>query len=211
MFKGMMSSPGFSLQFAPTSADVAASGDIGYTAGTYQLTMNGASDRGKYVEVWKKENGTWKATRDIFNSDMPPAAPAAHAIVTPTKLTWGPAPPSLPAGAKLAVVSGNPGKAEPFIARLQMPAGYTVAPHWHPTDENVTVLSGTFALGMGDTLDPKAAQDLPAGGVGVLPAQMHHYAIARTAATIQINAMGPFVVNYVNAADNPAAAAQSSK
>lgn len=204
----MFTSPGFALQFAPTRAEVGAGGDIGYTAGTYEMTMGGVTDKGKYVTLWKKQqDGSWKVAEDIFNSDMPAVPSAEHIMTTAAKLTWGPAPTALPPGAQLAVVSGDPSKAAPFIVRLQFPAGYAVAPHWHPTDENVTVISGTLALGMGDTLDRAAAQDLPAGSVAVLPAQMHHYAIARTAATVQINGTGPFVVNYVNPADAPAAAA----
>ena len=205
-YKGMSGSPGFSLQFTPTAANVAGSGDLGYTSGAYQMTMNGATDKGKYVTVWTKEGGQWKVSQDIFNSDMPPTPTAAHVMVPAGKVTFGPVPPVLPAGGKMAVLAGDPSKAEPFIARLQMPAGYTIAPHWHPTDENVTVISGTLALGMGDALDKAGAQDLPAGSAAVLPAQMHHYAIARTATTVQINAMGPFVVNYVNPADAPKAA-----
>jgi quercetin dioxygenase-like cupin family protein len=68
-----------------------------------------------------------------------------------------------------------------------MPAGYRIAPHWHPTDEHVTVLSGTFALGMGDSFDAAVAKDAPTGGYQVLPARMHHYVLARTATTVQVH------------------------
>ncbi len=90
-----------------------------------------------------------------------------------------------------------------FVIRIQMRAGYLVAPHWHPTDEHVTVLSGTVALGMGESVDKAAMQDVGAGGYALLPAQMRHYAMARTAATIQVHGMGPFVINYVNPSDDP--------
>jgi len=112
----------------------------------------------------------------------------------------------MPPGAKLAVLSGDPSKSEPFVLRAQLPAGYTVAPHWHPTDEHVTVLAGTFAFGMGDVLDKAALTDVPAGGYALMPAQMHHYAVAKTAATIQVHAMGPFAITYVNPTDDPSRA-----
>jgi quercetin dioxygenase-like cupin family protein len=105
------------------------------------------------------------------------------------------------------VVSGDPGKAGPFAVRLKMPTGYKIAPHWHPTDEHVTVLSGTLALGMGEKFDKAAMKDLPAGGYGRLPAEMRHFAMAKTAAIVQVHGMGPFVLTYVNPADDPSKAA----
>jgi quercetin dioxygenase-like cupin family protein len=196
------STPGFSLRWTPVKADVSAAGDVGYTVGTYEASMNGATEKGKYVVVWKKQpDGTWKAAEDIFNADATGAPPSKPVMLAASGLTWGDPPPVLPAGAKMAVVSGDPSKPELFAVRLQMPAGYKIAPHWHPTDENVTVLSGTFGLGMGETFG--AVKDLPAGSYAVLPAAMRHFAKAVTATTVQVDGMGPFVVNYVNAADDP--------
>jgi quercetin dioxygenase-like cupin family protein len=131
---------------------------------------------------------------------------STHIAITPADVKWGQPPPSLAKGAEFAVVSGDPGKAGPFVIRLKFPAGYKVAPHWHPTDEHVTVLSGTMALGMGEKFDEAAMKELPAGSYGVLPAEMRHFAIAKTAATIQVHGMGPFVLNYVNPADDPSKA-----
>ena len=208
VFKQMSSAPGFTLQWSADKAEIGGAGDIGYTTGTYQAAQGGGSERGKYVTVWKKQaDGQWKVVEDIFNADAIPAPPPGqHAVVAPAKMTWGPAPPSLPPGAKMAVISGDPSQAVPFVIRAQLPAGYTIAPHWHPTDEHVTVVSGTFAFGMGDTLDKAAMQDLPSGGYALMPAQMRHYAMARTAATIQVHGMGPLVLNYVNPADDPSQA-----
>ena len=84
-----------------------------------------------------------------------------------------------------------------------MPAGYKIMPHWHPTDEHVTVLSGTFALGMGEKFDKASMKKLPVGGYALLPADMRHFAMATTAATIQVHGQGPFVLTYVNPADDP--------
>jgi ketosteroid isomerase-like protein/quercetin dioxygenase-like cupin family protein len=200
----MSSAPGFSLEFAPTRADVSASGDVGYTIGTYQMNTTGTPEKGKYVTVWKKQSdGQWKVTEDIFNADASGPAPASHVMVAPASITWGDPPPSLPPGARLAVLSGDPSKPGPFVIRAQVPAGYRVPPHWHPTDENLTILTGTVALGMGDTADESTMQNVASGGLVVLPANMRHTFLARTAATFQVHGMGPFAVNYVNPSDDP--------
>ena len=196
------STPGFSLKFSPTMADVSSSGDIGYTAGNYEATMGGATDKGKYVTIWKKSGGDWKVKEDIFNSDAGPA-PTAHVMVEAASIKWGGPPPSLPPGSRLAVIAGDPSKPGPFVLRAQVPAGYKIAPHWHPGDENLTILSGTVALGMGETWDESKMQSVGTGGYAALPAGMRHYFMAKTAATFQVHGMGPFVLNYVNPADDP--------
>ena len=204
-FTKMSSMPGFSLAWAPAKAEVGATGDLGYTTGTYEMTMTGGSEKGKYVTVWRKQSGGgWKVVEDIFNADAAPKAPAAqHVMAAPSALTWGDAPPSLPRGARMAVVSGDPTQAQPFVIRAQMPAGYRIAPHWHPTDEHVTVLSGTVSLGMGEKFDQSALKDVPTGGYFVAPAEMRHFFMTKTAATIQVHGVGPFAVNYVDPADDP--------
>jgi quercetin dioxygenase-like cupin family protein len=133
-----------------------------------------------------------------------PAASAEEMKVTPAgSIKWGPAPPSLPKGAQLAVLSGDPGASGPFVVRVKLPAGYQVPAHNHPTTENVTVISGTFNIGMGDKLDKKQGQVLKTGGFFSMPAKMNHFAWASTAAVIQIHGEGPFAINYVNPADDP--------
>jgi ketosteroid isomerase-like protein/quercetin dioxygenase-like cupin family protein len=203
----MMSMPGFSITWNATKADVSTSGDVGYTTGTYEMTASGmpAPEKGKYVTVWKKSNGQWKVIEDIFNADAGPA-PATHAMVAPASITWGDGPPSLPPGAKLAVITGDPSKPGPFVLRVQVPAGYKVPPHWHPGDENLTVLSGTVALGMGNMWDDAKLETLASGGYATLPAEMRHFFLARTASTFQVHGTGPFAVNYANPADDPSRA-----
>lgn len=127
----------------------------------------------------------------------------ASGPLQPEEITWGPAPPVLPAGVKLAVLAGDPAGTGPVTLRLKMPAGYRIPPHWHPTDERVTVISGTLALGMGDKLDRKHAKVLKAGGYAVAPANMHHFAWTKTGAVVQVDLMGPFQITYVNPADDP--------
>ncbi|HLQ75902.1 MAG TPA: DUF4440 domain-containing protein [Terriglobia bacterium] len=200
----MSSAPGFSLVFEPSKSDVSSAGDVGYTTGTYKATMSGATEEGKYVTVWKKQsNGDWKVAEDIFNSNSGDASPTAHVMVEAASIKWGPPPPSLPPGSKIAIIAGDPSKPGPFVIRAQVPAGYKVAPHWHPGDENLTILSGTVALGMGETWDESKMQSVGAGGYAALPAQMRHYFLAKTAATFQVHGMGPFTVNYINPADDP--------
>jgi hypothetical protein len=136
------------------------------------------------------------------------AVAADSPIVSSSKdVKWGPAPPILPKGAMMTVMAGDPGVAGLVAVRLKMPAGYKIPAHWHPTDEQVTVLSGTLAIGMGDKLDETKGVTLRAGGFGVAPAHMNHYAWTKTGAVIQINLMGPFALTYVNPADDPTKAA----
>ena len=204
----MMKAPGYNATWKPTRAEVGASGDLGYTVGAYEITMNNAAglpatEKGKYVTTWKKINGSWKVADDIGNGDAPTPISSAHVVVPAPAIKWGDPPPSVPPGAKLAVISGDPSKPEMFTIRLQFPNGYKIAPHWHPTDEHVTVLSGTMAAAMGQSWDDKALANLPAGSYAVMAATMPHYATARGATVVQVHGMGPFVLNYVNPADDP--------
>jgi len=118
-------------------------------------------------------------------------------------IKWTDAPPSMPKGAKVAVLQGDPGKAGPVVMRLKTPAGYKVAPHWHSQDENVTVISGTLYLGMGDKLDTKSEHALSAGGFHFLPGKVHHYAFTKVPTVIQVNTNGPFDMTYINPDDDP--------
>lgn len=118
-------------------------------------------------------------------------------------IVWGPAPAVFPAGARMAVLQGDPGKPVPFTVRLSFPNGYTIAPHYHPTDEAVTVISGRFQLGMGDQMDPKQMTTLGPGGFAIAAMNQHHYARARGRTVVQVQAMGPFALTYVNPADDP--------
>jgi hypothetical protein len=124
-------------------------------------------------------------------------------IVPADKVQWGPAPAVLPAGAQIAVLDGNPGAKGPVTLRLKFPANYAIPAHWHSMDERVTVLSGTFRIGMGDKLDRQRSDTLMPGGYVSLPAKMHHFAWASTPTVVQISLEGPFDIFYVNPSDDP--------
>jgi hypothetical protein len=125
---------------------------------------------------------------------------------------WGDIPPGVMVGTpsvemggkiQLAVVQGNPMLAgAPYTVRLSCTDGTKIAPHWHPTAENVTVVKGTFALGMGSKWDPAALKDLPAGSFASAPARMRHFAMCKGDGIVQVHGIGPLVVNFVEA-DKP--------
>ena len=109
-----------------------------------------------------------------------------------TQPAWGPAPGAFPAGAQMAVIAGDPTKAENFTVELKMPDGYRIPPHFHPTDEAVTVKQGILRVGMGDTLDLAKTKTMKPGDQGSLPAGEHHYVVAKGATVVSVSAMGPF-------------------
>ena len=124
----------------------------------------------------------------------------------PNELRWGPAPAVFPPGAQMAVLAGDPSKAEPFTVRLRFPDGYRIMPHTHPTDEHVTVISGTFRVGMGEHFRSEGMLTLPRGGFVTAPAGHAHYAAARGTTVVQVHATGPFSLTYVHPTDLPVAA-----
>jgi quercetin dioxygenase-like cupin family protein len=128
---------------------------------------------------------------------------AKHAY-TPQQIQWGAAPPFVPAGAQMAVLEGDPGaNSGDFTIRVKTPDGYVVPPHWHPKRENVTIVSGAMALGMGDKFDEKQMTMLPAGSFGYLDPDMHHYVKTKGETVIQIHGAAPLAFNYVNPSDDP--------
>lgn len=126
-----------------------------------------------------------------------------HIMLNEADLKWAAAPAALPAGAKLTVLQGDPSKEEPFVIRVVFPANYKIPAHWHPTTENVTVLQGILYMGAGQKLDENNAKAINAGGFASIPAKSPHYAFTNDGCTIQVHAMGPFVINYINPADDP--------
>jgi hypothetical protein len=121
-------------------------------------------------------------------------------------LSWGDAPPQFPKGGQLAVLYGDPSKPSQYAMRFKMPDGYKIAPHWHTKDEQLTILSGTLILHMGDTMDAPA-HTLTVGAYHFLPGKMHHAAEAQGEVVVEIHGIGPFDIHYLNPADDPTTSA----
>jgi quercetin dioxygenase-like cupin family protein len=124
-------------------------------------------------------------------------------VYTPRDVKWVDAPPSLPRGAKVAVLEGDLTKESPFVVRVKMPDGYRVPPHTHPKPERVTVMSGEFHIGMGGTFDMSKGKEMPAGSYMTMPTGMKHFAWVKGETVIQIHGTGPWAINYVNPKDDP--------
>jgi quercetin dioxygenase-like cupin family protein len=135
----------------------------------------------------------------------------AHVMSGVADAKWGPAPPLVPAGAQIAVLSGDPGKAAPYTVRLKFPANYAIPAHSHPGDENVVVVTGTLFMGKGDTLNKAGAMALGAGGYAFIPANSNHYAFTKGETTIVLYGVGPLDFKYVNSADDPRNATKTTK
>jgi len=135
----------------------------------------------------------------------PPAGRAQsqdHRMISPNDLKWSDVP-SLPTGAKIAVIEGPMNEAVPFTVRLKLPANYQIPAHWHPAVERVTVLSGTFYMGVGDTLDTSKSMALSPGSMMILQPKTNHFAWNKEEVIVQLNGVGPWGVTYVNPADDP--------
>jgi quercetin dioxygenase-like cupin family protein len=118
-------------------------------------------------------------------------------------IKWKDGPPSLPKGAQIAVLEGDPNMEGPFAFRVKIPDGYRVPPHTHPKTERITVISGTFNVGMGDKFDEKKTRPMPAGTYGYWPASMKHFVWAKGETVLQFHGMGPWSIKYVNPDDDP--------
>lgn len=124
-------------------------------------------------------------------------------ISPPAEVSWKDGPASLPAGAKMAVLEGDPSKEGFFTMRLWLPDGFKISPHFHPKVEHVTVLKGTFNFGMGAKFDQTATREMPEGTFGFWPAGMQHFAWAKGETILQLHGIGPWMITYVNPSDDP--------
>lgn len=127
----------------------------------------------------------------------------APAPYLPEQAEWAPAPPVLPAGAEIAVLSGNPFGDGWYALRLKLPASYEVPAHTHSGDELITVISGEFNIGHGTALERSDTTRLTAGGFVEVPAGHPHFAWTSADTVLQIHGPGPFDITYINPADNP--------
>jgi hypothetical protein len=126
-----------------------------------------------------------------------------HIMLVPTDLIWVDGPPSLPKGAKIAVLEGDMSKPEPFTVRARVPANYTIRPHFHPAVEHVTVISGSCYMGMGDEYDESKATKLPVGGFAAMEIGTHHFFFTKEECEIQLHGVGPWGITYLNPNDDP--------
>lgn len=143
---------------------------------------------------------------------VPAALPGDHggpdgamklSVFSPESVKWVDAPASLPPGAKIAVLEGDPAKEGPFVFRAKLPDGYRIPPHVHPKVERITVIAGTFNVGMGDSFDRARMTAMPAGSYGYWPAGMKHFVCAKGETIVQFHGAGPWGIEYVNPADDP--------
>lgn len=121
----------------------------------------------------------------------------------PPPLQWAVAPPLLPPGAMIAVLSGDPAGPGQSTIELSMPNGYKMPPHFHPTDERIEVKQGTLLVGMGDRLDARKTMSLTVGDTAVAPAGVHHYSVARGETVVAVTFIGPYTITYVNPSEAP--------
>jgi len=143
------------------------------------------------------------AQRDRSSADTAVVTGAVADTSADAKLQWGPAPPGLPAGAKGAIVAGDPSKAEPFTVRLDMPDGYEIRPHTHPTSERLRTIEGTVMMGRGKQWDNGKLKTHAKGAEMSLGAQEAHFLRAQGRTIVEVQSTGPFQITYVNSADDP--------
>ena len=202
----MVKTPGLILHWTPTKIDVASptvATEYGTYTESYDTPQGKATDAGNYITIWHKIKGKWRVAVDAANTTvpLPAAAPAPMDAATmemhaASALTWGDLnAPGFAPGAKITVLHGNPGGPGGFVLRLQFPDGYQIPVHWHPTGENVTVVSGSVALGMGNVFDANALHAYGPGDIVYLPPSQSHYGQAHGATIVQVNGRGPFVIN----------------
>ncbi len=129
---------------------------------------------------------------------------SGHVLVPADEVRWGVASPKLPPGAQIAVLSGSPSTPDShYVFRAKLPDGYGVPPHWHPQDENVTVLQGRLKLGFGERLEEAGMQELASDSFVTLPKEMPHCNRMEGETILQFHGIGPYDIVYVNPADDP--------
>jgi uncharacterized protein (TIGR02246 family) len=195
------------LSFAPTRIDLVSptvATEYGTYTNTFDTPQGKVTDRGNYTTIWHKVNGKWRIAVDAPVSTTPMPMPSVAAAPMPdvhmvanSSLGWSDfTPPGFDPGMKLAVINGDPAKPGEYTLRLMFPAGYRFPVHWHPGAENLTVVSGTFQLGMGNTADLSALKDYGPGDYLYIPPRHAHFGGSAAAgpSVIQLHGVGPFQV-----------------
>ena len=124
-------------------------------------------------------------------------------LLSAQQIPWAPGFASLPKGAKIAILEGDPAKDGFFTMRILMPDGYRVPPHSHPRQERLTLISGALMLGMGKQFDERQMKLLTPGSYSSMPPGMAHFAQARGETVLQLSSIGPWSITYINPADDP--------
>ena len=131
---------------------------------------------------------------------MTPQSKVQHTMLAPSDVKWATGPASLPPGAQVAVLYGDPSKEGLFAMRLKFPKGYRIPAHTHPKPEVITVISGVFRLA---TAVDHGAKALPAGSFVAMEPGLVHQAGADEETVVQLNSTGPWAITYVNPKDDP--------
>ncbi len=148
----------------------------------------------KQMPAEKKSGGATRGLLVMPGSEQWMDIPAAALVGTPSVEMGG--------TIKIAVLQGDPMTAgRSYTLRLSCTNGTKIAPHWHPTTENVTVIQGAFMLGMGAKWDDAAMKEIPVAGFASAPPEMRHYAQCKGDSVVQVNGIAPFVVNFVGPDD----------
>lgn len=212
MWAEFLTAPNIALSLTPTKIDVANSGELATDVGNYTLSYTGdqgpVTDRGKYMVQFRKVGSEWKIAHDIFNSDLPPQAPAPApttvVVLEPAgdDMTMNSAAgmsfqplevPGFKSGMQVAVLHGDPAGKGDYTLRLKFPAGYTFPAHYHPNAEHLTVLSGTFLLSMGEK-EGGTLREYQPGDFLYIPPKKPHYGGAKGETVIQLHGIGPFEI-----------------
>ena len=211
---GMLGMPGLQFVFTPAHIDISKAGDMAMDVGTYRFSADGPQgkidDSGNYNTVWKKLDGQWRIASDIATSERPMPMPVAAVVImdmdqpqiqASAGLQWSDLQvPGFAPGVKMAVLHGDPSKKGDYTMRLRFPDNYMVPPHWHPEGEHVTVLQGSFSLGMGSTFDRGTLKTYGPGDFLYAPAKMPHFATTKGETVVQLHGEGPFAITLVKAA-----------
>lgn len=208
-WKETLALPNLKVALNTTDVRASAANDMALEVGTYRISFDSpdgpVSDDGKYSVVWKRVDENWMIVSDAWSSNHPvpepPAGPAVVAdasdmgVMAQSALKWGPLElPGFDPGLQLAVIHGDPMTEGDYTIRLKFPDGYKVPSHWHPNAEHLTVLKGTFMLGMGPKAGATAATAYQPGDFLYIPAKMPHFGSVKGETIIQLHGMGPFTV-----------------
>ena len=202
MWAEAVKTPGLKLQWTPTKIEVVSptvATEYGTYTESYDTPQGKATDAGDYVTIWRKINGKWRVALDapVTSTPLPtpPTEMADAQLVAASSLTWSDFErPGFDPGIGLAVLHGDPSKSGSYTVRLQLPAGYRFPVHWHPSAENLTVVSGTFLLGMGNTSDGNAMKTYSTGDYIYIPPRHAHFggSGADGPTIVQLHGQGPF-------------------